>query len=127
MTQTQTTNKFGVKVGDIYSCTWGYDETHVNFYEVVRVTATKAEVQPIWAETVLEQGPMGNTVVAKVGTAKDWDVLIRVNREDVVKSKLCTVKSGWKGSPTIVLQSGRHWAHLWDGKAVRVTDTMYGR
>ena len=46
----KTTNKFGVSVGDIFQTTWGYDETHSDWYKVVALVGEKSvrvvEVQP---------------------------------------------------------------------------------
>jgi hypothetical protein len=110
--QTPTVNKFGVQPGDIYVCQWGYDETRNSFYEVVRVTATKAEVRPIGARRE------GSFVLPDPTWTREFDVLIRVDREDAVKTKLCTTKAGWKpGGATIVLRSGQYWAQRWDGAA----------
>ena len=40
-------NVHGVKVGDIFYTSWGYDMTIVQFYQVVRVTAKRAIVKEI--------------------------------------------------------------------------------
>jgi hypothetical protein len=123
MTKTQTPNKFGVKPGDIFECSWGYDQTQNDFYEVVRVTATKAEVRPIGSKLVDGEGWR---VVPNPDHTREYDVLIQVERTDVVKTKLCTVKAGWKGGATIVLRSGHYWARPWDGTPSRETDPMAG-
>lgn len=42
----------GLVVGDVVYATWGYEQTNVNFYQVVRVPSTRsAVVRPILAET----------------------------------------------------------------------------
>lgn len=115
-----TANKYGVKVGDIFYASWGYDETHVNFYEVVRVTTAKAEIAPIagaWADNQYRG-------VVPARQVRDYDVLIRVNREDAKKTKLCTVIPGT--SPSIVLRGGQYTAYLWDGKPKHQTDPWSG-
>ena len=33
--KTEKVNKFGVKVGDIFTASWGYDQTNVDFFQVV--------------------------------------------------------------------------------------------
>lgn len=33
----ESQNKFGVQVGDIFESSWGYDETHVTFLQVVKL------------------------------------------------------------------------------------------
>ena len=115
------TNKFGVKPGDIYSTSWGYDETHVNFYQVTRVTAAKAELLPIGATSV------AGGVVPNPNHVRTWDVLTGINSEDPKRTKLCSVGSGYQGKPSIVLRGGRHWAYKWDGKPEYQSDPWYGR
>lgn len=114
-------NKFGVKPGDIYSASFGYDETHVCFYQVVRVTATKAEVAPIG------QKQAAGGVVPNPDASRAWDVLIGVTRESASDTKLCAVRTGYQGKPTIVLRAGQHWAYQWDGKPEYQSDSWYGR
>jgi hypothetical protein len=115
------TNRYGVTPGDIYSTSWGYDETHVNFYQVVRVTAAKAEVLPIGA-THVKGG-----VVPNPDAARAWDVLIGVTRESPDQTKLCSVRLGYQGKPSIVLRGGQHWAYQWDGKPEYQSDPWNGR
>lgn len=35
-------NLYGVKVGDIFSASWGYDETHASFFQVVALSGEKS-------------------------------------------------------------------------------------
>lgn len=115
-------NKYGVEVGDIYYASWGYDETRVNYYKVVRVTATKAEIAPIAGKAVGSTGIDPNSDVVR-----DWDVLIGVNRESAKKTKLCSVKAGYRGEPSIVLRGGQYWAYPWDGRTQYQSDPQFGR
>jgi hypothetical protein len=51
--------KHDVKVGDIFQCSWGYDQTNIDYYEVTRVMASMVEVREIAAtreETAWLQG-----------------------------------------------------------------------
>lgn len=36
------TNKFGVKVGDLFECSWGYEQTNVDFFQVVELVGTSS-------------------------------------------------------------------------------------
>lgn len=36
-----------IKVGDIWSCSWGYDQTNVDFYKIVKVTPKTVTLQKI--------------------------------------------------------------------------------
>lgn len=120
MTKTETANKFGVKAGDIFYCSWGYDQTNVYFYEVARVTATKAEMRPIGGHRT-DAGKVPNP-----DYTREYDVLIDVDRSDDVKSKLCTVKTGYSGRATVVLHSGRYFAYPYEGKAMYETEFGMG-
>lgn len=124
MTQTKT-ERLGIKPGDFFSCSWGYDQTQVNFYRVVRVTASKAEIEPVGCQHVEDPMDFHERVVPST-VVRDWDVLLGIERSDDRKSKLCTVKDGYKGRATIVLQSGRHWAYPWSGKPQYQTNAMAG-
>lgn len=35
-------NKYGVKVGDIFKTTWGYDDTNTNFFQVVKLCGAES-------------------------------------------------------------------------------------
>ena len=68
----------GVQVGDLFACSWGYDQTQVDFYEVTGVTPSgkSVRVQSIQQETVT----WGSTVkyafkVSSYSSAfsGDWD------------------------------------------------------
>lgn len=54
-------NKYGVRVGDIFCASWGYDQTNVNFFQVVALVGESSvrvrEVNP----TIIKEeatGPM---------------------------------------------------------------------
>ena len=111
----RTPNKYGVAPGDIFYESWGYDQTNVNFYQVIRVTASKAEILPIGSRVV------DGRVVAEPSYIMPYDVLINVNRSDERKSKLCSIRKGYQGAPRIVLESGRYWADPWDGRSLYET------
>lgn len=36
----EAVNKYGVKVGDIFVSSWGYDQTNVDFYQVIALKGT---------------------------------------------------------------------------------------
>ena len=38
-------NDAGIVVGDIFVCSWGYDQTNIDYYKVVAVTAKGVRVQ----------------------------------------------------------------------------------
>ena len=49
------TNKYGVKVGDIFETSWGYDQTNVNFFQVVKLVGkTSVRVREVYLPMIKE-------------------------------------------------------------------------
>lgn len=49
-------NKFGVQVGDIFSASWGYEQTNVDFFQVVAlVGASSVRVREVCPQMVKEE------------------------------------------------------------------------
>lgn len=60
----ENTTTESVKVGDIFSMSWGYDQTNNNLFQVTRVTPKGAYVREIGSKTVPgSQGFMCESVV----------------------------------------------------------------
>ena len=58
------TNKFGVQVGDIFYISWGYDQTNVNFFQVVAlVGAVSVRIKEIHYDHVRTESYMSGYVV----------------------------------------------------------------
>lgn len=55
------TNKFGVQVGDIFESSWGYDQTNVDFFQVIELVGqTSVRVREVYPPMIEEDavGPM---------------------------------------------------------------------
>lgn len=50
-------NQYGVQVGDIFSASWGYEQTNVNFFQVVSLVGTSsARIREVRLPIVREDG-----------------------------------------------------------------------
>lgn len=50
-------NKFGVKVGDIFEASWGYEQTNVDFFQVIALVGeTSVRVRQVYPELIKEDG-----------------------------------------------------------------------
>jgi hypothetical protein len=70
MTNTATASDLGVKIGTIFCASYGYDQTNINYYEVVGVTPSGkyVEVRRIHGKVVDgSQGYMSHTTVPDPG------------------------------------------------------------
>lgn len=67
--KTETVNKFGVQVGDIFSASWGYEQTNVDFFQVVAlVGAQSVRVRQVYPEITAESAvsPMSEDRTYKI-------------------------------------------------------------
>jgi hypothetical protein len=121
-----TTEVRPIEAGDVFYCSWGYDQTNIDFYEVVRVTKTRAELRPIGSRCVEDNGPT-TRVVPDPSVSRSFDVLIETGScspygKPERETKLCTIND--RGS--VVLKSGRHWARRYEGGSLYETGAGWG-
>jgi len=98
----------GLKEGDILYCSWGYDQTQVDFYKVKEVVGSNR------IKIVSMTG-----VVAKQSTGADYMVAGEEKGEPMLK-----VANGKQNSVKITSFSN---AYLWDGQPKYETAFGYGR
>lgn len=49
------TNKYGVKVGDLFSASWGYEQTNVDFFQVIALVGeTSVRVREVYPQMIDE-------------------------------------------------------------------------
>lgn len=99
-------------VGQVWYSSWGYDQTNIDFYEVVKVTGSFVTLAPIAAESSPEQGFM----TATKWPAKDADgkYIPRAYDPKPIKRKFRETSSGFYAS--LNSYSG---AQPWDGEPMR--------
>ena len=110
-------NKYGVQVGDIFSCTWGYDQTNVDFFQVVKLVGEQSvkvrEVVPK-VKLVETESPMSETTTYEI-TREILEprkgVFIK-NIEEGDQKKLKSYANDGVSDPVFTVGSGGHLAHL---------------
>lgn len=110
--------------GDVLYCSWGYDQTNVDFYEVVDLVGKQSvRLRPIYSRRV-ESDTFHDRVVPCPGEYRDWDVLL--SKDGTAKvSLLGEVKRVRKDGSSVTLCKG-HRAYLWDGKPEYATAAGFG-
>jgi len=107
-------NKFQIQLteGSILCCSWGYDQTNIDFYQVVRLVGkTMCEVVKI--ESIIQSSNEYYDFVMPYPTAKGTKTYKR-------KIKY------WSERPSINISSFE-FASLWDGSPKSQTNPLYGR
>lgn len=105
-----------IERGDFFRCSWGYDQTNTDFYEVLEVSASgkTIKVRQVDTAVVSESGP--STRVAPVaGSAHRW------NPEVLVKHP----RRGFQGEWGFKVTS-YSTARLWDGVPAYETAQGWG-
>lgn len=75
----------GVKVGDVFSASWGYDQTNVDYYEVVELVGKRGvKIREIGSESV-SVGDMQGECVPLPGSFKSEPVLKKIGENDSIK------------------------------------------
>lgn len=92
-----------VKVGDIFDSSWGYEQTNVDFYQVIDVKGKHVVLRKICQRITEEYRDQGRCIPIK-------DSFV-ANAEPFKK----LVSQGYNNTPIIRLNSYSHCS-LWDGK-----------
>jgi acetyl-CoA acetyltransferase len=96
-----------VQIGTIFASSWGYDQTNVDFYEVVKVTKASVVIREIAKQQETSDGGWTGYVNPRPGEFSGEAMTRRL-------------KAGWDNTPGVKVNSCA-WARLWDGKPQRFT------
>lgn len=101
-------NKYGVQVGDIFEATWGYEQTNVNFFQVVELVGTSSvRVREVYPERIKEDYAGYNGMAADRTYKITKELLPAASSsvfiEDQEKGDLKRLKSNTWGDNTSVL------------------------
>lgn len=119
----ETTPKSQPLVGDILCCSWGYDQTNIDYYQVVAVTKASVKIREIAAQ--------------RVGGGTGYDEVAPV-RDRFVEGNIPGSNKRWEGKPiTKRFRVCNHFgyscnisdhssAYLWNGKPDHATAAGYG-
>lgn len=87
--------------GDVLSCSWGYDQTQVDFYQVISVTPSgkSIDLRPIKWRSVKETSGMSDTVVPIKDAFCGETFRKRVSIHESVTISSCQHARRWSGKP----------------------------
>lgn len=90
-----------IATGTIFVSTWGYDQTNVDFYRVVRSTAASVWLQKVGQRVVEHTGYMSETVVPTEQTCGEVFRRKVQTYRDTAYASINSYASAceWKGEP----------------------------
>jgi len=99
-----------LNVGDILVSSWGYDQTNIDYYEVVQATVKTVVIRRL------------EDKVVKRGQTDDWVMPIKGKFKGAPMRK--KIKE-WRGKPMVDISSYAS-AYFWDGLPKAQTNPMFG-
>lgn len=124
-------NKFGVKVGDIFHMSWGYDETHNDFFQVVELVGeSSVRVKCVCLE-MLEEHPTCSMAADRVfALPKNGEMAAVYERsiwiKDTERGDLKRLKSYAKdGVSNPCFNVENHLAYKCEGETTKVYESWY--
>jgi hypothetical protein len=122
-------NKFGVKVGDYFSISWGYEQTNVDFFQVIALVGeTSVRIREVNPPIIEEEatGPMAADRVYKLDKTRilepsHYSVFIK----DQENGDLKRVKEGYYRDGRPVIDIGGHLADLETGETTKTYESWY--
>lgn len=121
-------NVLGVKVGDFFYASWGYDQTNVDFYKVVGLTAKCVKIVKVGNKTVSTDSystkvvPGGDVKGAWIRVPEGWSEYDK-DATPPVQTKKVTL--GYQGRPRLAWTSYAD-LYFWDGTPQYQTGLGYG-
>ncbi|NBQ99352.1 MAG: hypothetical protein EBT79_02255 [Actinobacteria bacterium] len=100
------------RVGDILYSSWGYDQTNIDFYEIVQVSGSMVVLRELGKKVIRSSGPE--------------DYVIPVPGQYTGAPLRRKIKSSWKGTIYVSI-STYEGAYSWDGVPLAQTGAAYGR
>jgi hypothetical protein len=97
-----------LKEGDILVSSWGYDQTNVDFYQVIAVGEKSVKIREIGSKTV-KSAQGADYVVADKDAFKGPPLLRRVGKGDSVTIDRSSSAYKWDGQPKYETSFG--WGH----------------
>ena len=100
-----------LKVGDVYSTSWGYDQTNVEFYVITEVVGrVMVMLQEVGRNIVDERGgPSADYVTPNLNDPRGAPMRKRLSPSGGFTISSCQYASPWDGSPKYKTASG--WGH----------------
>jgi hypothetical protein len=109
-----------VEVGTIFVSSWGYDQTNIDFYKVVKMTEKTVWIQEVEKEYV-EQTGWAHFTVKATDVVKKYTKFIYNNEgvkvgETEIEAPIIRKKIGGSYDRVYVRISSFEYANIWDGK-----------
>lgn len=99
-----------LRVGQVLSCSWGYDQTNVDWYEVTRIIGKRyVEIREIGAVAVGEQGGPQERVAPHVGHYIGEPMKKAASADNSIRMTSYSWAHLWNGEPKA--QTGFGWGH----------------
>lgn len=122
-------NKYGVKVGDVFHMSWGYDQTNNDFFQVVALVGeTSVRVRDVRPRLIAREATCGMAedrvfeIDGKMCEPSPFSVFIKDQENG--DRKLVQIET-WAREKRPYIKMGNHWATLCDHGQMKVYESWY--
>lgn len=116
----------GVKVGDFFSSSWGYDQTNIDFYKVVEVSKSGATVKvQEWSQTTSPAG-QGSDRVAPGAGPRTYPRWVDGHRDGETTAAVMTKRVNRRCGEPMLTMTTYSVAYLWEGDSKHQTASGWG-
>jgi len=126
----RTENIFGVKVGDVFESSWGYEQTNVDFFQVIALVGEKSvRVREVYLPMIKQEAVSGMSadrtykIVNDILPAAPHSVFIKDQEKGDLK-RLKSYSQDGKSNPLFDLSSFAS-AHLITGEQTTTYESWY--
>lgn len=125
VTEPKTTKSFDfdIKVGDLFSCSWGYEQTNVDFFQVIALVGSKSvRVRQVAPKMVNQEAVSGMSADRTYQVTNEiLPPISSIFIKDDEKGDLKRVKSyatDGKSNPFFEIGKGGYLCHKYNGEAL---------
>jgi len=108
-----------IEVGSVFVETWGYDQSNVDCYVVVRTTPKMVALKPCGTTH------FGDQVTPDPSNIFEWGPYCRVGKPNANGEVMKRLSSGWRAEAWLNMTS-YSGAHLWEGRSYYETPAGMG-
>ena len=94
-----STNTETIQPGTIFVSSWGYDQTNVDFFEVISATAKTVQLRPIAKDRSAESRYMSDEVTPKRGEYIGEPIRRKLQPSNFVSINSFAIARVWDGRP----------------------------
>jgi hypothetical protein len=98
--------KHTLQIGDILYSSWGYDQTNIDFFQVIAIGEKSVKIREIASKVVSDNGSGQDKVMPQVGKFVEAPMLKKVSNGNQIRINSYSWAYPWDGKPKLETSAG---------------------